>query len=73
LSGPTLGLAGLFLIQIEEAPAIDLPRLDADEDDGVAMRRRSRERTRVHSLALMTFSTKVVGASTGILIPGQEG
>jgi hypothetical protein len=68
-----LGLAELFLIQIEETPALNLPQPDADDGDGAAAERRSRERTRVHSLALMTVSTKVVGASTGILIPGQLG
>jgi hypothetical protein len=35
--------------------------------------RRPRERTRVHSLALMICSTKVVGANTGTLTPGQLG
>jgi hypothetical protein len=73
LGWPTLGLAGLFLIQIEETPALNFPRPVAVDGDGAAAERRSRERTRVHSLALITFSTKVVGASTGILIPGQIG
>jgi hypothetical protein len=73
--GPTLGLAELFLIQIEDLPALRFPRLAGDEcaGDGAAAGRRSREPTRVHSLASITCSTKVVGANTGILIPGQLG
>jgi hypothetical protein len=73
LGGPTLGLAALFLIQTEEAPALNLPWLAVDNGDGAAAERRPRGRTRVHSLAWIICSTKVVSANTGILTPGQLG
>jgi hypothetical protein len=73
LGWPTLGLAGLFLIHIEESPALGFLRPIAVDGDGAATERRSRGLTRVHSLALITFSTKVDGASTGSLIPGRIG
>jgi hypothetical protein len=70
--GPRVGLASPFLIQIEEGTFERNPlRLAGDAGDGGAMERRPLERTRVHSLAVITCSTNVVGAITGTLTPCQ--
>jgi hypothetical protein len=70
--GPGMGLAGFFLIHIKGACDLkSLPRLAVVGDENVVVERRRRGWTRVHSLATIACSTKVVGGSTGILTPAQ--
>jgi hypothetical protein len=65
-----MGLLECFLIHIkDESCSKFLFRLAVDGDRITAGERRRRGCTRVHSLATMACSTKVVGASTGILTP----
>jgi hypothetical protein len=71
-AGPRLGLASRFLIQTEEGAFVrNPPRLASDVGDSGELERRPLDRTRVHSLAVIIFSTNVVGANTGILTPCQ--
>jgi hypothetical protein len=67
-----MGLAGCFLIHIKEVSFLKFfPRLADIGDEITADGRRRRGCTRVHSLAIMVCSTKVVGASTGTLTPDK--
>jgi hypothetical protein len=65
-----MGLLEHFLIHIKDESYLKfLLRLAVDGDRITAGERRRRGCRRVHSLATMACSTKVVGASTGILTP----
>jgi hypothetical protein len=65
-----MGLLEHFLIHIKDESFLKfLLRLAVDGDRITAGERRRRGCTRVHSLATMACSSKVVGASTGILTP----
>jgi hypothetical protein len=67
-----MGLAGCFLIHIKEVSFLKFfPWLADVGDEITADGRRRRGCTRVHSLAIMACSTKVVGASTGTLTPDK--
>jgi hypothetical protein len=67
-----VGLAGFFLIHIKEAGDLkSLPQLAVVGDESVVVERRRRGWTRVHSLAIIACSMKVVGASTGNLMSAQ--
>jgi hypothetical protein len=64
-----VGLARVFLIHIKEFGDFEpLPRLAVVGDEGVEILRRRRGVTRVHSLAIIACSIKVVGAITGSLM-----
>jgi hypothetical protein len=70
--GPRVGLAWVFLIHIKDFGDLNpLPRLAVVGDEGAVFVRRRRGGTRVHSLAMIACSIKVVGASTGNLMSDQ--
>jgi hypothetical protein len=65
-----MGLLEHFLIHIKDESFLKFLLRQADDGDRItAGERRRRGCTRVHSLATMACSSKVVGASTGILTP----
>jgi hypothetical protein len=67
--GPRLGLARFFLIQIKDFGDLKpRPQLAVGGDEVAVFDRRRRGGTRVHSLAMIACSIKVVGASTGNLM-----
>jgi hypothetical protein len=67
-----MGLAGHFMIHIKEVSFLKFfPWLGVIGDGITADGRRRRGCTRVHSLAIMACSTKVIGASTSTLTPDK--
>jgi hypothetical protein len=67
-----VGLAWVFLIHIKDFGDLNpLPRQAVVGDEGAEFVRRRRGGTRVHSLAMIACSIKVVGASTGNFMSDQ--